>query len=134
MNRASSVRRRTRFPVRWPVVYRCGEFLGEGTVLDFTHRGWRVAGCMPVKPDMRLILRMWPPDKPEHVRIKRTTVLWAKDCEFAVDVPEMEPNDHAWFNEFLDQKQGLSWLPRAAVHRPHHIDCLSATEAEPSAA
>lgn len=111
MNRTSPVRRHTRFPVQWPLVYGCDEFFGEGTVLDLTHLGWRIAGCMPVKPGMRLTLRIWPPDKPEQVRVEQANVLWVNGCEFAVDVPEMAPNDHLWVTQFLDRNLESAWPP-----------------------
>lgn len=55
-NRTSPMRRQSRFPVSWPVLYGGAEFLAEGTVLDLTRIGWRVAGAMPVVPGMPLTL------------------------------------------------------------------------------
>jgi hypothetical protein len=111
MKRTSPIRRQSRLPVRWPIVYGCEEFLSEGTVLDVTQWGWRVAGAMPVQPGMRLTIHLWPQDKPGHIRVEQATVLWVKGCEFALDVPELAPDDRAWMSRFLDNKLSL-WLIR----------------------
>lgn len=115
MNRTSPVRKHTRFPVRWAVVYGCEGFLGEGTVLDVTRIGWRVAGVMPVQPGMRLTLQLWPEGKPDRMRVE-ATVLWVNGCEFALDKPKLTAGDHAWISEFLNQKLSLSLMPDATSH------------------
>ena len=109
-DRTNLMRRHNRFPVSWPALYRGDEVLAEGTVLDLTHTGWRIAGTMPVMPGMRLAIKLWVPDKPEPVRISAATVLWVKNCEFAIEVQEMGPTDRKWVTEFLNQKLGLSWM------------------------
>jgi hypothetical protein len=126
-DRTSPVRRHTRFPVRWRVVYGCEEFLCEGTVLDVTQIGWRVAGPMPVQPGMRLTLHLWPEDKSGPLRVERATVLWVKGWEFALDVPHLTPDDYAWITQFLDQKLSR-WLLRNP--QPHRVSC--ATGVDPS--
>lgn len=117
IKRTSPVRRHSRFPVRWPVVYRGSEFIAEGTVLDLTRIGWRIAGSMPVTPGMRLSLELSVPDRSEPVRIERAMVLWVKDCEFAIEAQGMTPTDQAWVNEFLYHKLGLPWVSDSADRR-----------------
>jgi len=112
MNRTSPVRRHTRFPVRWAMVYGCEGFLSEGTVLDVTQIGWRLAGAMPVQPGMRLTLQLWPEGKPDRMRVE-ATVLWVKGCEFAVDRPELTADDQAWVTRFLDQNLSRSLMANA---------------------
>lgn len=109
-NRTSPVRRYSRFPVSWRMLYGTDEFLAEGTVLDLTSRGWRLAGSMPVVPGLIIALQVWVPDKAAPVRIHRATVLWVKDLEFAIEAQEMTPIDQAWVTEFLHEKLGLSWI------------------------
>jgi hypothetical protein len=92
--------------------YGTATFLAEGTVLDLTARGWRVAGTMPVVPGMRLTVQVSVPERPTLLRVQRATVLWVKDHEFAIEVHDMEPMDQAWVTEFLQQKLGLRWLSR----------------------
>jgi hypothetical protein len=111
-NRPHPVRRYSRFPVRWPMVYGSDELVAEGTVLDITSLGWRLAGSMPVVPDMQLTLQVSIPERSTPLRIQRATVLWVKDHEFAIEAHEMSPIDHAWVAEFLHHKLGLMWISR----------------------
>jgi hypothetical protein len=107
------MRRQSRFPVSWPVLYGGDELLAEGTVLDLTQIGWRIAGAMPVRPGMQLALAVWVPEKREPLRVERATVLWVNGCEFAIEAHEMAPCDQTWVRDFLSQKLGLSWISRA---------------------
>ncbi len=116
MNRMNPMRRYTRFPVSWPVVYGNDQFLAEGTVLDVTSRGWRVAGSMPVVAGMQVTLRASAPEKPELIHVQRATVLWVKDHEFALEAHEMSLSDQAWVNEFLQLKLGLTWIAQPEKH------------------
>lgn len=114
MNRSNPVRRYSRFPVRWPMLYGSDDLVAEGTVLDLTSLGWRLAGSMPVVPGMQLTLHVSIPERSAPLHIQRATVLWVKDHEFAIEAHEMAPIDHAWVDEFLRQKLGLMWMSRIA--------------------
>lgn len=111
-NRMSPMRRHSRFPVSWRVVYGTTEFVAEGTVLDLTTRGWRIAGTMPVMPGMQLRLQVCVPERPEPLHVLRATVLWVHDHEFAIEVHEMARRDETWVTEFLRHKLGLMWMPQ----------------------
>jgi hypothetical protein len=111
-NRKRPVRRASRFPVSWPMRYGNATFLAEGTVLDLTDRGWRVAGTMPVVPGMWLTVQVSVPERPTLLRVQRATVLWVKDHEFAIEPRDMDPMDQAWVREFLHHKLGLEWMSR----------------------
>jgi len=111
-NRTNPVRRHSRFPVSWPVLYGNNSFLAEGTVLDLTALGWRVTGSMPVAPGMQLTLQVSISERSVPLRIHRATVLWVKDHEFAIEAHELTPVDQAWVTEFLQQKLGLKWMSR----------------------
>lgn len=115
-NRTNPVRRYSRFPVSWPVVYGNDALLAEGTVLDLTSRGWRVAGSMPVTPGMQLTLQVSIPERSVPLCVHRATVLWVLDHEFAIEAHEMAPIDQAWVTEFLRHKLGLMWMSRTADH------------------
>lgn len=115
-NRPNPVRRYSRFPVRWPMLYGSDELVAEGTVLDLTALGWRLAGSMPVVPGMQLSLQVSIPERSTPLRIQRATVLWVKDHEFAIEAHEMTPVDHTWVDEFLRQKLGLVWMSRTTDH------------------
>ena len=111
-NRTTPMRRHSRFPVSWHVLYGNDAFLTEGTVLDLTARGWRVAGSMPVVPGMQLTLQVSIPERPTPLSVHCATVLWVHDHEFAIEAHEMTPIDQAWVTEFLRQKLGLMWMSR----------------------
>ncbi len=111
-NRTYPMRRHSRFPVSWPLLYGNDAFLAEGTVLDLTAWGWRVAGSMPVIPGMTLTLQVSVPERSTPLRVNRATVLWVQDHEFAIEAHEMAPIDQAWVTEFLRQKLGLIWMSR----------------------
>ncbi|CUS39203.1 PilZ domain-containing protein [Candidatus Nitrospira nitrificans] len=112
-NRTNPVRRHSRFPVSWPVVYGNEALLAEGTVLDLTSRGWRVAGSMPVTAGMQLTLQVSIPERSAPLYVHRATVLWVHDHEFAIEAHEMTSIDQAWVTEFLQHKLGLMWMSRA---------------------
>ncbi|NOU11784.1 MAG: hypothetical protein HOO98_17450 [Nitrospira sp.] len=115
-NRTNPVRRHSRFPVSWPVLYGNNAFFAEGTVLDLTALGWRVVGSMPVVPGMQLTLQVSIPERSAPLCIHHATVLWVKDHEFAIEAQEMAPIDQAWVTEFLRHKLGLMWMSRTADH------------------
>ena len=135
-NRTSPVRRYSRFPVSWPVLYGNDAFLAEGTVLDLTSLGWRVAGAMPVAPGMQLSLKVSVPDRSRPLCIQRATVLWVKDHEFAIEAHEMEPSDEDWVTEFLRNKLGLMWMSPAieqetTPHAKEKLPCGESTLPQP---
>ncbi|QPD02728.1 MAG: hypothetical protein Nkreftii_000502 [Candidatus Nitrospira kreftii] len=71
-NRTSPGRHASRFPVSWPPMrYGNATFPAEGTVLDLTDRGWRMAGTMPVVPGMRLTVQVSVPERPTLLRVDR---------------------------------------------------------------
>lgn len=115
-NRTNPMRRHSRFPVSWPVLYGNNAFLAEGTVLDLTALGWRVVGSMLVVPGMQLTLQVSIPERSAPLYVHRATVLWVKDHEFAIEAHEMTPIDQAWVAEFLRHKLGLRWMSRTADH------------------
>lgn len=109
-NRTNPVRRHSRFPVSWPVLYGNDAFVAEGTILDLTTLGWRLAGAMPVAPGMQLTLQVSVPERSTLLCVHRATVLWVHDHEFAIEAHEMASIDHAWVTDFLKEKLGLRWI------------------------
>jgi hypothetical protein len=117
-NRTDPMRRHSRFPVSWPVLYGNDAFLAEGTVLDLTARGWRVTGSVPVVPGMQLTLKVSVPDRSTPLSIHRAIVLWVKEHEFAIEANEIAPDDKAWVTEFLRHKLGLMWTLQTTDQKP----------------
>ncbi len=117
-HRTDPMRRYSRFPVSWPVLYGDGGFLAEGTVLDLTARGWRVSGSISVLPSMQLTLKVSIPDRSTPLCIQRARVLWVKEHEFAIEADEIAPDDQAWVAEFLRHKLGLMWISQTPDQEP----------------
>ena len=73
-----------RVAARWPVTYWNAELFGQGTVLNVSHLGCRVAGTMTVADGMRVKLWISPPHKEDEVCVEDAEVIWANDHEFGV--------------------------------------------------
>ena len=114
LNRTHPVRRQTRWPVRWPMLYGNEEFVANGTVLDITSTGYRVAGPMPVYPGMQLSVSVWPPEKPEGLHVEEATVVWVKGYEFAIELHDRNLFDRKWLGQVLDHALGRGLAPQAA--------------------
>lgn len=112
MSRNTPVRRPSRWPVHWLMLYGNDDFVANGTVLDLTPRQWHAEGPMPVHPGMRLNIWVWPPEKPDGLHIGAATVLWVKGYAFGLDVEDLNPVDRGWLTQFLDQALGLWLVPR----------------------
>lgn len=119
-NRIDPIRRHSRFPVSWPVLYGDGTAFAEGTVLDLTARGWRVTGAMPVVPGTQLTLKVSIPDRSTPLCIHRAIVLWVKEQEFAIEANEIAADDQAWVTEFLRHKLGLMWISQTTDQQASH--------------
>ncbi|MDH4154731.1 MAG: PilZ domain-containing protein [Nitrospira sp.] len=130
-HRTDPMRRHSRFPVSWPVLYGDGAFLAEGTVLDLTARGWRIAGSMPVLPGMQLTLKVSVPDRSTPLCVHRAIVLWVREHEFAIEASEIAPDDQAWVAEFLRHKLGLMWMPQTVDQKPSHQNRATQPHGEP---
>jgi len=118
------------------MLYGSEELIAEGTVLDLTSLGWRLAGSMPVVPGMQLALQISVPERFTPLLIKRATVLWVKDHEFAIEAHEMASIDQAWVDEFLRQKLGLVWMSPTyshenSVHSRGEVTDANSTQLQP---
>lgn len=116
MNRSIQIRRHTRLPVQWPMLYGNEEFVAEGTVLDITAVGWRIAGPMPVQPGMHLCIQVSPPEYQGGPKMLDATVLWTKGCEYALSVEDPYHIDNLWLMDFLNRALGWWLLPPASEH------------------
>jgi PilZ domain len=114
MGRTRPVRRYTRWPARWPMLYGNEEFVAKGTALDVTAKGWRMAGPMPVYPGMRLNFWIWPTERPHGIHVEDATVLWVKGYEFGLAVQDTDPIDREWLTQFLHSTLEWCWVLQAA--------------------
>ena len=113
-------RTHSRFIAGWPVTYWNDELFGQGTVLNVSHVGCRMAGTMPVEKGMPLKLWISPPTKEDVLCIEEARVLWVKDHEFGVEFRSMAMIDQRELAAFLDSaERRQSFQPN---HEPSHID------------
>ena len=87
-------RQHRRVPVLWRLVFYANRFFGNGTVLDISPMGWRVAGLLGVPTDTALRMRLWPGDSQYHyMEIEEAKVLWMSDHQFAIAIKRLHPKD-----------------------------------------
>jgi len=89
----------------WPVTYWNDELFGQGTVLNVSHLGCRVAGTMMVVDGMRLKLWISPPGKGESLCVEEGRVQWVKDHEFGVEFRRLGAIDHRELSVFLEHAE-----------------------------
>ena len=87
--------------VQWPVLYANQELVGQGTLLNISHRGGHVAGTMRV--DTGMVLKMWisPRHRADALYVKEARVLWARANEFGLELRQVDTNDHHWLMNFF---------------------------------
>ena len=95
----------SRFVAQWPVTYWNDELFGQGTVLNVSNLGCRMAGTMTVEEGMRLQLWISPPTKEDVLCIEEARVLWVKDHEFGVEFCSMAVIDQRELGAFLDNAE-----------------------------
>ena len=111
------MRRHTRYPVRWPLLYSGDSFIEQGTLLDITRIGWKLIGPMHVSPGMKLRIKVVGSEKPDGLWIEEATVLWTRGKVFGVEVNRTAAEDELWLHEFLARVLGL-WLIAPSSHEP----------------
>lgn len=110
--RTYPVRRNTRLPVHWAMSYGNDEFIANGMVLDVAAKGLRATGSVEISVRDQLCLWVWPPEQPHGFQIRRATVLWIKEGEFAVEVNAIDPMDKNRLEQILDYALGWWLVPQ----------------------
>ena len=88
----------------WPVTYWNDELFGQGTVLNISPLGCRVAGTMTVVDGMRL--KLWiSPSNEEPLSVEEARVRWVKDHEFGVEFRRLALIDHRELAAFLEHAE-----------------------------
>lgn len=93
-----------RIPVRCVMYYMGGEFLGKGTVLNLSRKGFRVLGDHQVVPGMELVVRLSLPDKDEPVEIQRVVVRWVRGLLFGAKMVAVNPDGEDRIGTFLSAR------------------------------
>lgn len=89
----------------WPVTYWNDELFGQGTVLNISPLGCRIAGTMTVVDGMQLKLWISPSNKEEALSVEEARVRWVKDHEFGVEFRRLAAIDHRELAVFLEHAE-----------------------------
>jgi len=101
-------RHNTRFSVRWPVIYGTNDCVAEGTLVDLSAVGGRMAGTMPVELGGLLWLRVYPPHSHGEIRVEQARVTWVKNQEFGIQLQHLSPADHHWLLRYTEHAERRS--------------------------
>ena len=99
------LRKHPRFPIRWSSCYGADDFIGQGTVLDVSLMGCRLAGTMPPERGSRLQLCFYPPYREKEIAVEDARVTWTTNEQFGVEFVKVSPSDLQWLIGYLDRAQ-----------------------------
>jgi hypothetical protein len=79
-----------------------GELLiGDGTVVDLSHKGLGIRGNIPVRKGMELTLFIYLPDGQDPLFIMAARVAWSKGHQFGVEILTMGLREQNRLRYFL---------------------------------
>lgn len=104
MTNSMTVRQSQRVLVRCAVRYFSEGILGEGTVWDLSHSGWRVSGNHPVKEGDYLTLYIAIPagKVKQWISADKAVVRWVKGLYFGIEILSMDQSGRQQLADFLD--------------------------------
>lgn len=103
------------FIAQWPVTYWNDELFGQGTVLEISPVGCRMAGTMIVTEGVRLKLWIAPPDKQDQLCVEEARVLGVKDYEFEVAFRRLAAIDQRELRVFLENAERRKGQSRTSI-------------------
>jgi hypothetical protein len=91
--------------VQWPLLYANMELIGQGTLLNLSHRGCQIAGTMPVAAGM--VLKVWisPAHRDGALYVKEARVVWAQANQFELELRHVDSQDHKWLMGYLENAE-----------------------------
>lgn len=95
------IRAYRRFSMQCPVFYLCEKFIAQGTVWNFSRKGWRVDGEHDVPVGTVLALCVFLPDQRVPMTIERAIVRWSRGQEFGLETLYMQPEQNVRFKCFV---------------------------------
>lgn len=95
------IRAYRRFAMQCPVFYLCEKFIAQGTVWNFSRKGWRVDGEHDVHVGTVLALCVFLPNQQVPTTIERAIVRWSRGQEFGLETLYMQPEQSARFKWFV---------------------------------
>lgn len=100
-----------RVPVRCSLYYMGEEFLGKGTVVDLSAKGFRILGDYRVMPGVQLVTRLSLSEGEGWVDIQRVIVRWAKGLWFGATWLKISTDAEKRINEWLACQRARLYLP-----------------------
>lgn len=94
-------RNRYHMHMRCPVEYRIEGGVANGTLLDMSKQGWRVAGEQPVGKGTMMSLRLCLPGQSTTLTIDKAIVRWTSGSEFGVELTSLSQDAAACFSDYL---------------------------------
>ncbi len=110
---------RSEYDARWAVTYWNDELFGQGTILNISHQGCRIAGTMTVVEGMRLKLWISPPTKEDELCVEEARVLWVNDYEFGLAfqrVAAIDRRELAVFLQNIERRQSFQPVHSPSCH------------------
>lgn len=101
-----------RVPIRCDLYYMGEEFLGKGTVMDLSPKGFRILGDCRVMPGVQLVARLLLPEGGGWVDLQRVVVCWAQGLWFGAKWLELSADAEKRINEWLAFRREFLRLPR----------------------
>ena|SRR5215510_13193614 len=109
-------RQHRRIPVLWRAVFYGERMFANGTVLDISPKGWRIASLLAVPAGSTLKLRVWPGPSHYHLNIDEATVIWMKEHQFGIAITRVRPNEELVLFELEQWTMGIRSTIRRAIH------------------
>jgi hypothetical protein len=75
--------------------------MGDGSVVDLSHKGLRIRGNMAVKSDLEMTLFLYLPDGRDPLFVLSAKVAWSRGHEFGVEILKMNVREHNRLRYFL---------------------------------
>lgn len=99
-----------RMPVRCSLYYMGEEFLGKGTVVDLSAKGFRILGDYRVMPGVQLVARLSLSEGGGWVDIQRVRVCWARGLWFGAKWLQISTDAEERINKWLARRRELLYL------------------------
>lgn len=93
--------RHNRYHMRCPVEYWTEGGVVNGTLLDMSKQGWRVAGEQPMSKGTTMSLRVCLPGQSTTLTIDEAIVRWTSGSEFGVELTSLNQDAAACFSDYL---------------------------------
>ena len=105
MDLQNAIRNSPRFPIQWPTLYGAANFIANGTVLDLSLMGCRLAGTMPPDQGLRLHLWVYPSQRERGIYVEEARVKWISDEQFGLEFVKIQTQDLQWLMGYLDRAE-----------------------------